>query len=88
MIVEVDFRGGPFDGPNEAKDEAGFSWVVVPFNSKLALYCRHRDGEPYRFYGIKESMEGCLEHVRSSRRLLQKAFDKGMFPDLFKGVRP
>ena len=83
-IVGVNFKGGPFDGENDVKDEAGFSWVCVPFDGKYAFYVRHRDGEHYRFYGLKESFEAGLEHVRSSHRLLQKAHDLG----IIKGERP
>lgn len=64
MRVDAEFIGGPFDGINTVKDEAGFSWVIIPHNGKMALYTRRMDGRPYRFIGTWNDYTLALASMR------------------------
>ena len=62
--INVEFVGGPLDGPGHAKDVSGFSWVLWPSNEKYALYVRPFDEGAYHFVCV-DTYENCLSEMRS-----------------------
>lgn len=55
--ITIDFKGGPYDGPNDVKDTGAPIEVRIPHGGRMAVYFQAKDGESAIFKGFADGLD-------------------------------